>query len=77
MVPLVESTLRNNCLPECHKETLNTFFVLFGKENIWVTLDEISDANGRVLANVVIGVLRNDQVLQKESFLLLSRKYLQ
>jgi hypothetical protein len=36
---------------------------LCGKENIWVSIDETTDASGRKVANVVIGVLKNDQTL--------------
>jgi hypothetical protein len=31
------------------------------KENIWVSIDETTDVGGRKVANVVIGVLKNDQ----------------
>jgi hypothetical protein len=40
---------------------------LYGKENIWVSIDETTDAGGRKVANV-IGVLKNDQTLSEKSF---------
>jgi hypothetical protein len=43
---------------------------LCGKENIWVSTDETADASGRKVANVVIGVLKNDHTLSEKSFLL-------
>jgi hypothetical protein len=43
---------------------------LFEKENIWLSINETTDANGRKVANVVIGVLKNDQTLSEKSFLL-------
>jgi hypothetical protein len=68
--PPDESTLRKHYLPECYEETLNKIRVLCGKENIWVSIDETTDASERKFANVVIGVLRNDQTLSEKSFLL-------
>jgi hypothetical protein len=51
-----------NYLPKCYEETLNKIRILYGKENIWVSIDETTDASGRKVANVVIGVLKNDQI---------------
>jgi hypothetical protein len=42
---------------------------LCGKENIWVSIDETTDASGRKVANV-IGALKNYQTLSGKSFLL-------
>jgi hypothetical protein len=63
--PLNESTLRINYQPECYEETLNNIRVLCGKENIWVFIFETS---GKKVANIVIGVLKNDQTLLEKSF---------
>jgi hypothetical protein len=68
--PPDESTLRKNHLPKCYKETMNKIRVLCGKENIWVSIDETTDASGRKVANVVIGVLKNGQTLSEKSFIL-------
>jgi hypothetical protein len=35
-----------------------------------VSIDETTDASGRKVANIVIGVLKNDQTLSEKSFLL-------
>jgi hypothetical protein len=59
--PPDESSLRKHYLPECYEETLNKIRVLCGKENIWVSIDETADASESKFANVVIGVLKNDQ----------------
>jgi hypothetical protein len=67
--PPDESVLRKNCLPKCYEETLNKILVLCGKENIWVSIDETTDASGRKVANV-IGVLKNNQTPSGRSFLL-------
>jgi hypothetical protein len=64
--PPDESTLRKNYLPECYEETLNKIRVFCGKENIWVSIDETTKASGRKFANVVIGVLKNDQTLSEK-----------
>jgi hypothetical protein len=61
--PPDESTLKKNYLPKCYEETLNKIRVLCGKENIWVSVDKTTDASGRKVANVVIGVLKNAQTL--------------
>jgi hypothetical protein len=36
---------------------------LYRKENSWVFIDKTTDASGRKVANVVIGILKNDQIL--------------
>jgi hypothetical protein len=68
--PPDESTLRKNYLPQCYEETFNKIRVLYGKENIWVSIDETTDASGRKVANVVIGVLKHDKTISEKSFLL-------
>jgi hypothetical protein len=70
--PQNDSTLRKNYLPKCYEETLNKIQVLCRKENIWVSIDETTEASGRKVANVVTGVLKNDQTLSEESFLLIT-----
>jgi hypothetical protein len=67
--PPDESTLRKNYLPKCYIETLNKIQVLCRKENIWVSTDETTNASGKKVANVVIGVLKNDQTLSEKLFL--------
>jgi hypothetical protein len=71
--PPDKSTLRKNYLPKCYEKTLKKIRVLCGKENIWVSIDEKTDASGRKVANV-IGVLKNDQTLSEKSFLLLRKE---
>jgi hypothetical protein len=63
--PPDESTCSKNYLPQCYEETLNKIRVLCGKENIWVSTDETTDASGKKVANVVTGVLKNDQTLSE------------
>jgi hypothetical protein len=67
--PPNESTFRNNYLLRCYEETLNTIRVLCGKENIWVSTEKATNESGRKVANVVVGVLKNDQTLSEISFL--------
>jgi hypothetical protein len=40
--------------------------VLCGKENTWVSIDETTNASGRKVANFVIGVFKNDQMLSEK-----------
>jgi hypothetical protein len=68
--PTEESILRKNYVPKCYEETWNKVRVLCGKDNIWVSIGEITNASGRKVANIVIGVLKNDQTLSEKSFLL-------
>jgi hypothetical protein len=47
------------------------------KENICVSINERTDTSGSKVANIVIEVLKNDQMLSEKSFLLSFRKCLQ
>ena len=38
-------------------------------EKIWVRIDEITDSPGRKVGNVVVGVLKNDEIFSEISFL--------
>jgi hypothetical protein len=43
---------------------------LCGKENILISIDDITDASRRKVTNGVIGTLKNDKPLSEKSFLL-------
>jgi hypothetical protein len=59
-----ESTLRKNYLPSCYEDTINKIRNSVGKNQIWVTIDETSDVDGRFVANVV-GTLKHEQPGEK------------
>jgi hypothetical protein len=63
-----ESTLRKNYLASCYEDTINKIRNIVGKDKIWVSIDEISDVDGRFVANVVVGTLKHEQ--PREIFLL-------
>jgi hypothetical protein len=54
-----ESTLRKDYLASCYEDTINKLRNSVGKNKIWVSIDEISDIDGRYIANV--GTLKHEQ----------------
>ena len=55
-----ESTLRKGYLKGCYEEVLDKIRISVGDNKIWVSIDEATDVNGRFIANVIIGVLKED-----------------
>ena len=68
MDPPGESKLRKYYLPKCYEETINKIRKLCENENIWVSFDETS--SGRKIVNIIIGVLKDDDVRSEKFFLL-------
>lgn len=58
------STLRKNYFGLLFDKTLNSIRSLIGDSNIWLTLDETTDLKGRYIANLLVGVLKNDMPTQ-------------
>lgn len=56
-----ESTLRKNYLTSCYDVTINKIRNCVGNNKIWVSIDETTDVSGRFVANVVVGILKDDQ----------------
>ncbi|PNF39209.1 hypothetical protein B7P43_G01301 [Cryptotermes secundus] len=56
-----ESTLRKNYLSTCYEDMLNKIRTSVADNKIWVSLDETSDVDGRYIANVIVGTLKQDQ----------------
>jgi hypothetical protein len=56
-----EYTLRKNYLVSCYEDTNNKIRNNVGKNKIWVSIDETSDADCRFVANVVVGTLKHEQ----------------
>jgi hypothetical protein len=56
-----ESTLRKNYLSTCYEVMLNKIRTSVADNKIWVFLDETSDVDGRYIANVIVGTLKQDQ----------------
>jgi hypothetical protein len=80
--PPDEVTLKKN-LPKCGEETVNKTRACYGKENIWVSTDETTNAphNGRVVANIVFGIFekkkKTTKHYQRNNFYGIAKKYLQ
>lgn len=55
-----ESTIRKGYLSICYKSTMTKIQESVANRKIWVSVDETTDAVGRFVANVVIGVLSPD-----------------
>jgi hypothetical protein len=56
-----ESTLRKNYLASCSEDKINKIRNSVGKNKIWVSIDETSHVDGRFVANVVVGTLKQEQ----------------
>ena len=61
-----EYTLRKYYLAFCYENTINKIRNSVGKNKIWVSIDETSDVDGRIVENVVVGTL-NMNSLEKYS----------
>jgi len=59
-----KSTLRKNYLASCHEDTINKIRNSVRKNKIWVSIDETSDVDGRFVAYVVMGTLKNEQPVE-------------
>jgi hypothetical protein len=57
-----ESTIRKNYLSDCYQETINKIRNYITDNKIWVLIDETTDCEGRYIGNVVIGILKTNQV---------------
>jgi len=70
-----ESTLSKNYLNQCHINKINQIRQYVGNNKIWVSIDEITDIDGRYVGNVIIGTLEvnklgktfllNSEILEK------------
>ena len=56
-----EYILRKKYLTSCSNGTINKIRYSVGNNKIWVSIDETTDVSGRYVANVVIGILKDDQ----------------
>jgi hypothetical protein len=58
-----ESTLRKFYVDDCYEEMINNIRQrVFSKKN-WISVDETTDAEGRYIANAIIGTLEEDSVI--------------
>ena len=52
-----ESTLRKNYLPMEYDSVINCIRTAVGEKNIWLSVDETTDVEGRMIGNVLVGCL--------------------
>lgn len=50
-----KSTLRKNYVSGTYEETISKIRKIIGDGPIWVAMDETTDADGRYIANVIVG----------------------
>lgn len=56
-----ETTLRKGYIDDCFIETMQKIREYISDHKIWISIDETTDAEGRFIANVIIGTLEADQ----------------
>lgn len=55
-----ESTLRKNYVQPIYEETMRNIRQKLNGKNIWISIDETTDAAGRYVANAIVGTLESD-----------------
>ena len=65
-----ESTLRKNYLHIAYTQTLTKIRNSVRDSNIWISVDESTDATGRYVANFIVGVLSVEKEESRNCFLL-------
>lgn len=56
-----ETTLRKGYIDDCFIETIGKIREYISDHKIWISVDETTDAEGRFIANVIIGTLETEQ----------------
>ncbi|KAL4143890.1 hypothetical protein QTP88_006144 [Uroleucon formosanum] len=56
----MEATLRKGYIDDIFNSTLDNMKMEIQQNNIWVSIDETCDVEGRFIANVIVGILRPD-----------------
>lgn len=67
-----ESTLRKNYLGPCYSRVIISIREIIGDSDIWISVDETTDTNGRYIANLLVGFLKHDTASQ--AYLLASKE---
>lgn len=62
-----ETTLKST-VSSLYELTMNNVKSAMKNQYLWMSMDETTDASGRYVANVVIGVLFNDEQVAKQNF---------
>lgn len=64
--------IRKNVVSAVYENTISRIRSEFGDEPIWVSIDEITDVDGRYICNVIVGLLREENYLKP--YLLMSKE---
>ncbi|KAF0759270.1 DUF659 domain-containing protein [Aphis craccivora] len=56
-----ETTLRKGYIDDCFIETMEKIREYISDHKIWISIDETTDAEGRFIANVIIGTLETEK----------------
>ncbi|KAL4152655.1 hypothetical protein QTP88_000488 [Uroleucon formosanum] len=67
-----EATLRKGYIDDIYNQVMDKIKIEIGNNQIWVSVDETCDVQGRCVANVIVGILKPDYV--GHSFLLHSEE---
>ncbi|KAL4123377.1 hypothetical protein QTP88_015573 [Uroleucon formosanum] len=67
-----EATLRKGYIDDIYNQVMDKIKIEIGNNQIWVSVDETCDVQGRCVANVIVGILKPDYV--GHSFLLRSEE---
>lgn len=61
---LDESTIQKHYVNKCYSETINNIRSSSGDQNIWISINETSDCEGRYAMNIIFGTLEIEQPTQ-------------
>lgn len=64
-----ETTLRT-AVKSIYTTSIEKIKTCIKKQYVWISIDETTDASGRYIANVVLGILNKDPEISKQRFLL-------
>ncbi|KAE9536601.1 hypothetical protein AGLY_007003 [Aphis glycines] len=67
-----EATLQKRYIDDIYNQLMDKMRIEIGKNQIWVSIDETCDVQGRCVANVIVGILKSDCI--SRSFLLHSEE---
>lgn len=65
-----ETTLRTNSVKDLYKATIDNIKNSVKNHFLWISIDETTDATGRYVANVIIGILDSEELNAKRKYLL-------
>lgn len=63
-----ESTVRKNYLPKVYEDTIARSEI--GNNYVWVSVDETTDKTGRMMANCIVGKMRDSNQTNGKSYLI-------